>query len=194
MASMPRLGPALTPSLAMILALLLAVGCAGKRNKVEIQMPDKPLAHIPIQVPWAVENTVKINNIYGYDIMRSDSSAGEFIKVNDDLIVPSPDDPTPQFVTYNDRGLTPGATYYYFLVAVLQNGTKAKATPVTPTRATQEMTLEDTRAWLIEQAEKKAESQEAEAKTEAGKKPEVTTKESPKKATPRAENSPAEKK
>lgn len=142
------------------LLLILTPGCVTTQPQMRQKAKESaPVPHgeAPIQIPWAFQKTVQTDNIYGYNVYRSDNPERDFKKINDDLIVPSPDNPNPQFVTYFDRGLPVGSVYYYYVEAVLQNGTKRKATPVAPLRITREMTTAEFKKWQNEQAEKKKE-------------------------------------
>ncbi len=140
------------------IVLLLAAGfgmagCAAKQGETVKGAEGGSRGIVPIEIAWAYQDTVETNNIYGYNIYRSQSSSEGFEKINDDLVVPSPDNPNPEFVVYLDRGLPLGETLYYYVEAVLQDGSKHKVTPVQALRVVREMTVDEFKAWQKEKGE-----------------------------------------
>ncbi len=133
--------------------LLLLAGCFPKTPEAEGEAgTQEPLGQNVIQISWADQNMAKINRIYGYNVYRSDSPGNGFVKANSDLIVPTPEDPNPAFVKFVDRGLPMNKIYYYYVEAVLQDGSRQKATEVAAQRVTKAMTAEEIKKWRGEQA------------------------------------------
>jgi hypothetical protein len=139
--------------LLLFLAGFTVTGCAAKQAETVKAAEAGPRGIVPIEIAWAYQDTVETNNIYGYNIYRSQSPSEGFEKINDDLVVPSPDNPNPEFVVYLDRGLPMGETFYYYVEAVLQDGSKHKVTPVQALRVVREMTVDEFKVWQKEQGE-----------------------------------------
>ena len=66
---------------------------------------------------------------YGFLIYRADRPEGPFRRVNQ-AIVPVSDAPPPHRYTYEDRGVEPGRSYYYYLESVSKGGLKARLSGV----------------------------------------------------------------
>lgn len=70
-------------------------------------------------IRWTTESEL---DIIGFNIYRSDTADGEFVKINNELIPPA-DDP---FIggehAFVDENVTRGETYYYQLETVGRNG------------------------------------------------------------------------
>lgn len=64
------------------------------------------------------------DTVMGYNIYRSDSSDGEYFKINSTLVIP--EDNTSK-AKYLDRTIEPGKTYYYAYTAVLSDFSESHA-------------------------------------------------------------------
>jgi hypothetical protein len=74
----------------------------------------------PIRVEWSTETEM---NTAGFNVYRGESPDGPFIvKVNTDLIPPSPDPLRGGKYSLLDRSARPGVTYYYQLQEVEDTG------------------------------------------------------------------------
>lgn len=95
------------PASRLVVLLLLVLAAAG--------------CSAPVLVEWSTETEM---NTAGFNLLRSESPDGPFdVKVNDQLIPPSPDPMTGGQYRYTDRTARLGVTYYYQLQEVEQNGT-----------------------------------------------------------------------
>ena len=70
-------------------------------------------------VEWATESEV---NLAGFNIYRSESPDGPYVKLNDTLIPASPDPIAGGSYSYSDATAEPGVTYYYQLEDVELDG------------------------------------------------------------------------
>ncbi len=110
-----RIGKHLASALALILLLLLGASCSA-----------------PVRVDWSTETEI---NTAGFNIYRGESPDGPFdVKINEQLIPPSPDPMTGGKYNYVDNTAQIGKLYYYQLEEVERNGTQTKL-GVTPARA-----------------------------------------------------------
>jgi len=105
----------LASAAALILLLLLGASCSA-----------------PVRVDWSTETEI---NTAGFNIYRGESPDGPFdVKINEQLIPPSPDLMTGGKYNYVDNTAQIGKLYYYQLEEVERNGTQTKL-GVTPARA-----------------------------------------------------------
>jgi hypothetical protein len=110
-----RIGKHLASALALILLLLLGASCSA-----------------PVRIDWSTETEI---NTAGFNIYRGESPDGPFdVKINEQLIPPSPDPMTGGKYNYVDNTAQIGKLYYYELEEVERNGTQTKL-GVTPARA-----------------------------------------------------------
>ena len=81
-----------------------------------------------LTITWTTEN--EIDNI-GFNLYRSDSPDGEFVKINDELIPPA-DDPFvgAQHEFVDDKDIVRGRTYYYILESVDRFGEIEREGPI----------------------------------------------------------------
>jgi hypothetical protein len=101
--------------LTLVLLLLLGASCSA-----------------PVRIDWSTETEI---NTAGFNIYRGESPDGPFdVKVNEQLIPPSPDPMTGGKYSYVDNAAQLGKLYYYQLEEVERNGTQTKL-GVTPARA-----------------------------------------------------------
>lgn len=128
-------------------ALLLAAGCSPRGGGAKAEAPLAPAGVIPIQIEWPDAESIRMHGFYGFNVYRGADREGPFVKINDDPIVPSPENPQPEFVVFFDRGLEPGQTLYYYIETVYLDGRTQKVTPATPKLVTQEMTAEELAVW-----------------------------------------------
>jgi hypothetical protein len=70
-------------------------------------------------VEWTTESEV---NLAGFNIYRSESPDGPYVKLNDALIAASPDPIAGGSYSYTDRTAEPGITYYFQLEDVELDG------------------------------------------------------------------------
>ncbi|MEI6125763.1 MAG: hypothetical protein WCQ99_04330 [Pseudomonadota bacterium] len=87
-------------------------------------------AHRQVALAWTTES--EINNA-GFNLYRSESQDGEYIKINDALIAGLGTAVEGSAYTYLDKGLTDRKTYWYKLEDVDLNGTKTQHGPVSAT-------------------------------------------------------------
>jgi hypothetical protein len=78
-------------------------------------------------VEWTTESEV---NLAGFNIYRSESPDGPYVKLNDLLIPASPDPVTGGSYTYTDATAEPGVTYYYQLEDVELDGKATRHGPI----------------------------------------------------------------
>ena len=106
----------------------LMVGCVRQSNRAS-----------PITVEWTTETEV---DTAGFNIYRSQSPNGPFIKINEQLIPASPDPIVGGSYMYTDTNVVPGVTYYYELEDVEFDGNTERHGPI---RATAQA---ETMGWL----------------------------------------------
>jgi len=70
-------------------------------------------------VEWTTESEA---NLAGFNLYRSESQDGPYVKLNDTLIPASPDPVTGASYSYTDTTVEPGVTYYYRLEDVELDG------------------------------------------------------------------------
>ncbi len=71
-------------------------------------------------IHWTTENEL---DIVGFNLYRSDSPVGQFVKINQELIPPAPAPVIGGEHTFVDEDVIRGRTYYYQLETVLRHGT-----------------------------------------------------------------------
>ncbi|MCS7222379.1 MAG: hypothetical protein RML36_04230 [Anaerolineae bacterium] len=81
-------------------------------------------------VEWSTETEV---NTIGFNLYRSESPEGPFIRVNDQLIPSSPDPLVGGHYVYTDTQVVAGRTYYYELEDVEANGVSTRHGPIAVT-------------------------------------------------------------
>lgn len=163
-----RWGRCIRSMLILCLAPAIPVGCSFPGSKAKEQSPPVSAGVIPIQIEWPDAESIRAHGFYGFNVYRSADRDGPFVKINADPIVPSPENPEPEFVVFFDRGLEPGETLYYYIETVYQDGRRQKVTPATPKRVTQEMTAEELAAW---RKQLDAEGKETSPATSSGTRP-----------------------
>ena len=78
-------------------------------------------------VEWATESEV---NLAGFNIYRSESPDGPYVKLNDTLIPAAPDPIAGGSYSYTDSTAEPGVTYYYQLEDVELDGKATMHGPI----------------------------------------------------------------
>ena len=78
-------------------------------------------------VEWTTESEV---NLAGFNIYRSESPDGPYVKLNDTLIPAGPDPVTGGRYSYTDQTAEPGVTYYYQWEDVELDGTATMHGPI----------------------------------------------------------------
>ena len=78
-------------------------------------------------VEWTTESEV---NLAGFNIYRSESPDGPYVKLNETLIPASPDPVTGGSYSYVDTTAEPGVTYYYQLEDVELDGKATMHGPI----------------------------------------------------------------
>ena len=96
------------------LLLLLVLLLAGCRNQ-------------GAQIQWSTASEV---DTAGFNIYRSESPDGPWVKINDELIPPSDDPLSGGEYTFTDPDAAPGKTYYYQLEEVEYSGKSTRFPPV----------------------------------------------------------------
>ncbi len=149
-------------------ALLILPSACSWLGKPSEQAPAERLGKVPIRISWADHDVAKRLRVYGYNVHRSYKPDADFVQINTDPIVPSPDNPNPPFVVYYDQGLPMGREAYYYIEAVLQDGRKEKVTPVAVQRVEIEMSADEIAQWRREE-KKRAQMKTAPSESSASK-------------------------
>jgi hypothetical protein len=105
-----------------VVTVLVALGgvllaALGARNMVQVAMV----------VDWQTASEL---DTAGFNLYRSESLQGPFIKINSTLIQPSSDPLAGGSYSYTDSPVQPGHTYYYQLEEVNVDGATARHGPV----------------------------------------------------------------
>jgi hypothetical protein len=80
-----------------------------------------------VQLEW--ETAFEIN-LVGFDLLRSTSASGDRTQINDEMIYGLAPDGFGASYDYLDQAVTPGGTYYYWLVAEDSSGLRVALGPV----------------------------------------------------------------
>ena len=80
-----------------------------------------------VVVEWSTASEL---NTAGFNLYRSDTPDGPFIRVNEELIPASPDPLIGGFYSFTDADVVAGHTYYYQLEDVETNGTTTRHGPI----------------------------------------------------------------
>jgi hypothetical protein len=114
-------------SLGLWLSLFLAIRpepakAAGGAGAAQAT-PTPVRSYAPVVLDWTTKSEV---NTAGFNLYRAESSAGQFIQINRELI-PSANDPiVGGHYVYTDTTALAGQTYYYQLEDVELNGTRTR--------------------------------------------------------------------
>jgi len=96
-----------------------------------VVLAQQPVATAPpaaVIVEWTTESEV---NLAGFNLYRSESPDGPYVKINESLIPASPDPITGGSYSYTDAGAEAGVTYYYKLEDVELDGRGTMHGPIT---------------------------------------------------------------
>ena len=85
------------------------------------------LGQTELTIPWTTESEL---DIIGFNLLRSDSEDGPFIKVNDELIPPASDPNVGGEHSYVDHDVVNGVTYYYKLESIDRQGNSTESEPI----------------------------------------------------------------
>jgi hypothetical protein len=113
-----------------LLIASLALACASELKSSIASAPQSSPTPSPSGTATVFWGNPNNPDIYGYNIYRSESDSGPFVKVNPEIIRPDHNKPNQ---TYTDHGLQNGRIYYYYIEAQhYAGGVKEKVTPITP--------------------------------------------------------------
>lgn len=77
------------------------------------------LRRTDLTIRWTTESEL---DTIGFNLFRSDTPDGEFVKINEDLIPPAADPFVGGEHVFVDKGVIRGQTYYYQLETVTRHG------------------------------------------------------------------------
>ena len=80
-----------------------------------------------VLVEWTTESEV---NTAGFNVYRSESAEGPYVKINRELIPSSPDPILGGHYAYTDTDVMPGRVYFYQLEDVELDGTSTRHGPI----------------------------------------------------------------
>ena len=103
----------------LLVIIFIVAGCAGQSHRAN-----------PITVEWTTETEV---DTAGFNIYRSESPDGPFVKLNRQLIPASPDPIVGGSYVYTATDVVPGVTYYYELEDVEFDGDVQRHGPIQAT-------------------------------------------------------------
>jgi hypothetical protein len=118
---MARLRTSLKP-LILLTGLLLLPGVVAAQEPLATSGPGTVI------VEWTTESEV---DLAGFNIYRSESLDGPYVKINESLIPASPDPIAGGSYSYIDANAEAGVTYYYKLEDVELDGTAEMHGPIT---------------------------------------------------------------
>jgi hypothetical protein len=99
-----------------LLVMLLAVTGFMVMNNPDIL---DTLRRTDLTIRWTTESEL---DIVGFNLFRSDTPDGKFVKINEELIPPAPDPFVGGEHVFIDKGVIRGQTYYYQLETVTRRG------------------------------------------------------------------------
>jgi hypothetical protein len=88
--------------------------------------------HATIIVQWTTASEL---DTAGFNVYRSNTPDGEFVRVNENLIPASPDPLTGGSYEFKDQNVIPGRTYYYVLEDIDNNGATNRSQDVVEVKA-----------------------------------------------------------
>ena len=88
--------------------------------------------HATIVVQWTTASEM---DTAGFNIYRSSSADGEFVRINENLIPASPDPLTGGSYEFKDQNVIPGRTYYYVLEDIDNNGAANRSQDIVKAKA-----------------------------------------------------------
>jgi hypothetical protein len=118
---------------AAALAGLLACRSAAAPSARPAVPPPAPAATAPPSSADALHNTLTwktddVSNL-GYDVYRSESEAGPFVKVNERPVPGTLKPGKVQTFQYEDRAIDPRKDYWYYVECITLQGERLKFTP-----------------------------------------------------------------
>ncbi|MBN1900576.1 hypothetical protein JW926_04535 [Candidatus Sumerlaeota bacterium] len=112
----------------MLLLCSVIIGCATTNTKGETAIPQTLPLHGKIVIRW---KKIRSYDSYGYNIMRSETREGPFIRLNRDIILGSLTSKPDIEYKFVDQPLEIGKIYYYYVESVDYAGQKKQMTPLT---------------------------------------------------------------
>lgn len=85
------------------------------------------LGSAELTITWTTESEL---DIIGFNILKSESPDGPFIKINDELIPPADDPNIGGKHSFIDRDVVRGTTYYYRLESIDRQGKPTRSEPI----------------------------------------------------------------
>lgn len=141
-----------TPSLHLVLATTLATAalfgaCASAGPAGSEPTGSEPTGSepdVPASVPETVENvpdredfkntirwkTASEVDNFGFDVYRSESEEGQFVRINPEIIEGAGTSDEPRQYEFVDATIDPHKTYFYYVESISMSGTREKFTPV----------------------------------------------------------------
>lgn len=124
--------------LALLTALATAVLLGACRSTVPLG--SRPEASVPKIEESAPEGEVFKNTIrwstasevdnFGFDVYRSESEDGPFVRVNPEVIEGGGTSDEPRHYEFVDVTIDPYKTYFYYVESIAMSGTRERFTPV----------------------------------------------------------------
>jgi hypothetical protein len=97
-----------------------------------------------VRIRWRVETQ---EDNYGYNILRCDTPEGTYAKVNKSIIAGQGSTNIPMDYCYEDRSVTRGQTYFYYIESISTAGVREIVEGTKGTKV-KVKTVEEERAWL----------------------------------------------
>jgi len=101
----------------LVLAIAAAVGVVGVINRQQAE----------VVVDWSTASEL---NTVGYNLYRSEQPAGQYTRINKEIIYSSDDPLTGGSYSYKDPEVLPGHVYYYQLEEIEQSGATNRHGPI----------------------------------------------------------------
>ncbi|MCA9990585.1 MAG: hypothetical protein H6666_08325 [Ardenticatenaceae bacterium] len=114
-----------TKSLLLIAVIVIALILGGVLLTQNPSLFDF-LRKTELTIRWTTESEL---DIIGFNLYRSDTPDGEFVKINAELIPPAPDPFIGGEHTFVDKNVIRGQTYYYQLESIDRRGTSTLKGP-----------------------------------------------------------------
>ncbi|MFN2190632.1 MAG: hypothetical protein ACK2T3_17870 [Candidatus Promineifilaceae bacterium] len=102
---------------AIWLFLVLLLFAAGCDNLIKPELT----------ITWKTESEL---DIIGFNLLRSESEDGPFVKINPELIPPASDPNVGGDHQYIDRDVVSGVTYFYILESIDRQGNATRSDPI----------------------------------------------------------------
>ena len=85
------------------------------------------LGKTELTITWTTESEL---DIIGFNLLRSESENGPYIRINDELIPPAMDPNVGGEHSYVDHAVVNGVTYYYKLESIDRQGNTTESEPI----------------------------------------------------------------